>query len=180
MRIKANDSILVVIDVQEKLFNVMDAKEKLETRCLTLIRGAGLLEVPMIATEQYPRGLGPTLPSLAEAMPSFSPVEKMTFSCMDEPAFMEALELSGKRQVLICGIESHVCVLQTVVDLKASGYQPVVLADACSSRNPEDKKVAVDRMRDEGALVSTVESVLFELTRTAENRVFREISRLIK
>ena len=147
-----------------------------------LLEGCRALGLPIIVTQQYTRGLGPTIPELLEALPQDArePVEKITFSCCEEPRFMERLEASGRQTVLLCGIEAHVCVAQTAVDLREAGYRPVVVADCVSSRRPLDRDTALERMRQEGVLVTTAESLLFELTRRAGTDLFRTISRLVK
>jgi nicotinamidase-related amidase len=138
------------------------------------------LDVPIMITEQYPKGLGTTIPQISEVLGTLRSVEKIAFSCCDEPGFQQVLEETSRKNVIISGIEAHVCVLQTAVDLISSGYQPVVVADCISSRNPEDKNVALDRMRTEGSMVTTCESILFELAGTARTEEFKTISGLVK
>ncbi|MEN8229724.1 MAG: hydrolase [Bacteroidota bacterium] len=180
MRINREECNGLVIDIQEKLFPHMDQKEELLRKTLILTEGMKILGIPVMVTEQYPKGLGPTLGSIHQAMESSVPVEKISFSCCDEPAYFDALEQSGRDKVIIWGIEAHVCVMQTVIDLAGSGYKPVVVADCISSRNPLDKQWAIERMRTEGAIITTCESILFELTRVAGSDEFRAISRLVK
>jgi nicotinamidase-related amidase len=180
MRILKSDCTGLVIDVQEKLFRVMDRGDEMLERILILLKGLKILEVPVILTEQYPRGLGETLAPVISAAATSGPVQKMVFSCCDEPGFMSRLEAEHRRTVVVCGIEAHVCVLQTVVDLAGMGFAPVVVADCTTSRNPGDKIVALERMRDEGAVITTCESVLFELVREAGTDLFRAISQLVK
>lgn len=180
MGINRESCVGLVIDIQEKLFPHMDQKDELLKRCRILLEGLQVLNVPLLFTEQYSKGLGSTLKQLIEAAGRMEPIEKLAFSCCDEPAFLNSLELSDANTVIICGIESHVCVLQTVLDLIGSGYKPVVVADCISSRKAEDKKIALERMRSEGAVITTCESILFELTRVAGTDEFRAISRLIK
>ncbi len=180
MRIKREVSVGLVIDVQEKLFPHMDQYEALLKRCTILIEGLKLLDIPLIITEQYPRGLGATVPEISALTAQKPVIEKIAFSCCDEPGVMQSSVLQSRRTVIICGIEAHVCVLQTVIDLQEAGYKAVVVNDCISSRNPEDKRVAVERMRDEGAVITTSESILFELARVAGTDEFKAISRLIK
>jgi hypothetical protein len=180
MRITRDDCTGLVIDIQERLFAHMDRKDELLHKCVVLIKGLQLLEVPLMITEQYPKGLGTTIAPLREVLEPLSPVEKIAFSCCDEPHFRMALDGSGRRKVIICGIEAHVCVQQTVIDLKELGYQPVVVADCISSRNPLDREVSLNRMAQEGAVIATCESILFELARVAGTDVFKSISRLVK
>jgi len=180
MRINREDCTALVIDIQERLFPHVAGKEELLRRCLILLEGLRLLEVPVSVTEQYPKGLGPTLPEIREALDPFSPTEKMAFSCCDEPAYRSTIDHSNRRTVIICGIETHVCVLQTVVDLLELGFHPVVVADCTGSRNTADRQVALERMRQEGAVVTTCESILFELARVSGTPLFKSISRLVK
>jgi len=158
----------------------MDQKDELLKRCLILLEGLQVLKVPLLLTEQYPKGLGPTLEQISAAMERNHPIEKIAFSCCDEPSFQNSLEQSNRNTLIICGIEAHVCVLQTIIDLTGSGYKPVVVADCISSRNADDKRIALERMRAEGAMITTCESILFELTRVAGTDEFKAISRLIK
>ena len=180
MRINREACIGLVIDIQEKLFLHMDQKDELLRRCIILLEGLQVLKVPVLITEQYPKGLGPTLERINQLLKANNPIEKISFSCCDEPVFDQSMDRLKHNTLIICGIEAHVCVLQTVVDLVASGYKPVVVSDCVSSRNAEDKRIALERMRDEGAMITTCESILFELTREAGTDEFKAISRLIK
>jgi nicotinamidase-related amidase len=180
MRIKREDCIGLVIDIQESLFPVMAEKELLSARCSVMVEGLQILGIPILFTQQYTRGLGETISEISSSVSSFSYVEKSSFSCMDEPAFISLLEHSGKKTVVIGGIESHVCVLQTAVDLREKGYRPVILSDCISSRSLAEKQIALNRFNLEEILVSTSESVLFELTRFSGTPEFKAISKLIK
>jgi len=180
MRIKATECSGLVIDIQERLFPVMHDKDELLRRVLILLEGLKILNIPVLVTEQYPKGLGATLDPLAAALDQPEAIEKLSFSCCGAPNYISALEKLGKPCVIICGIEAHVCVLQTLIDLVEKGYKPVVVADCISSRNPDDKAVALERMRSEGALISTSESLLFELTVEAGSPQFKSISSLVK
>lgn len=180
MRIEREKSIGLIIDVQDRLFPVMDGKENLLDNCIRLIEGLQILGIPLTVTQQYTKGLGSTVNEISSLFSHFSPIEKNTFSCMDEPVFAVHLSNSGKTNVIICGIESHVCVLQTAVDLKENGYHPIVIADCIGSRNPEEKRIALNRFLLEGICVSTAESILFELTRSAGTAEFKAISKLVK
>lgn len=180
MRIVKEDCAGLVIDIQERLRPVMDEGDQLVRKVAMLLEGLRVLEVPILVTEQYPKGLGPTIENVRKLIPSFSPVEKVTFSCLEEPAFQQTLGALSGKTIIICGIEAHVCVLQTVVDLIGEGYQPVVVADCISSRNPVDITIALERMKMEGAIVTTCESILFELLVKAGTAQFKAISRLVK
>lgn len=180
MRIEKENTIGLVIDVQERLFPVMDAKDALLTSTKKLIEGLQVLKVPLLVTQQYTRGLGATLPEVASLIKDFTPIEKTAFSCYDEPSFVESLEELEKNNVVICGIEAHVCVLQTAIDLKNAGYTPIVVVDCISSRNKKDFELALLRFQYEGILLTTLESVLFELTRSSKAPEFKSISNLVK
>ena len=180
MRIRAAESLCVIVDVQQRLFPHMHAGEHLLERLKILIRGLRVLEIPLVVTQQYTRGLGPTIDPLLEVLGEFDPVEKIAFSCCGEKAFIERLGTAGRKRILLAGIESHVCVLQTAVDLAAEGYTPAVVADCVSSRYAADKEIALRRYEAEGAILTTSESILFELTREAGTPVFKQISALVK
>lgn len=180
MRIEKEDSTGLVIDIQERLFPHMDQHQMLLENTTILLKGLAALGVPVLLTEQYPRGLGPTLEEIRLAPGIPDPITKDAFSCCDEPAFRMALEQTTRRKVIICGIEAHVCVLQTVIDLVEYGYVPVVVADCIATRKARDKEVALERMWKEGAIVTTMESILFELARVSGTEEFRTISRLVK
>lgn len=180
MRIKVSECIGLVIDIQERLFPVMFNSDELLRRLQILVEGLKILKIPMLVTEQYPKGLGVTIDPLFSALDRPDIIEKLSFSCCGESVFNTSLEKLGKPGVIICGIEAHVCVLQTVIDLVEKGYKPVVVADCISSRNPDDKAVALERMHSEGALITTSESLLFELTVEAGSQQFKSISRLVK
>lgn len=180
MRILKEDTIALVVDFQEKLMPVMADTDALETRTNILLKGLKTLEVPMIVTQQYTKGIGMTIPSLRESAGTDEYFDKIAFSCFDDDALRNAIEESGKKNVLVCGIESHICVLQTCIDLKEAGYTPVLVVDCMSSRKSSDKEVALLRAQQEGILLTTTEAILFELTRKAGNPTFKAISKLIK
>jgi nicotinamidase-related amidase len=180
MRIKKESTIGLIIDIQEKLFPVMHEKEKLLQNCKTLVAGLDELKIPLLATQQYSRGLGETADEIKELVPEFESIEKTSFSCCDEPLFMDRLRLTKAKNIIICGIESHVCVLQTAVDLKEAGYNPVVVMDCVSSRSLHNIELAKDRFRNEGIIMASLESILFELTRSASAPEFKAISKLVK
>jgi nicotinamidase-related amidase len=147
---------------------------------VTLIRGLKLLGIPIFRTQQYTKGLGPTTAAVDEALSGVPVIEKISFSCWDEPVFREALSKSGRTQVILAGIEAHVCILQTAVDLAEQGYSPVVVEDCISSRKENDARAALMRLRAEGIWIATYESILFELCRYAGTDDFRKLLGLIK
>ena len=180
MRILKENTIGLVIDIQERLVPVMEESEQLVENCAKLIQGLQILEIPLLVTQQYTKGLGETVDEIKSVIPDFKYIEKKDFSCFDEPAVAEKLALSGVKNVIICGIESHVCVLQTAIDLKEAGYTPVVVMDCVSSRSFDNVDLAMERFRHEGIMMTSMESVLFELTRSAAAPGFKDISKLVK
>lgn len=178
MRITKEDSLVLLIDVQEKLYPHMNNKEKLSQKIITLLKGITVLGVPLVAARQYPQGLGDTIEELRPYINEC--YDKITFSCCGNDNLITRLRESGCKYVIITGIEAHICVLQTVIDVKALGYIPVVVTDAISSRGQQDYEITLRRMEYEGAILTTVESILFELCREAGNEVFKTISRLVK
>lgn len=180
MRVERLQSAGLVIDIQERLFPHMDRQEALLRKTTVLLEGLRVLQIPVIVTEQYPKGLGATLKPISLLLEKEAVLEKISFSCCGDPAVTGKLESLARPFIIICGIEAHVCVLQTVVDLVKLGYRAVVVEDCISSRNPEDKRVAVERMRSEGAVITTCESILFELAEVAGTETFKTISRLVK
>jgi len=174
-------TLLVLIDLQEGYRTALHAWDRVVTASTALIRGAALLGVPLLVTEQYPRGLGHTAPEVAAHFPSGQPIlEKLTMSCCGGPGFAARVAESGREQVLIAGIETHACVNQTVHDLVALGYQVHVARDATSSRRPADAGPAWDKMRAAGMLPTTSEQALLELVRSAEAPEFKALQRLLK
>lgn len=176
MRIERENTVALVIDYQEKLVPVMDEKERLIQNSSILLAGLKYLGVPMIVTQQYTKGLGITVQEIREAMESDDYIDKISFT-----AFNSVKEqIRDKKFVIVCGIEAHICVLQTVIDLVEAGFVPVVVEDCLSSRKPNDKEVAIRRMLQEGAIVTTYESLLFELLKIAGTEESKRIQRLIK
>jgi len=180
MRCDTHHAIGLVVDIQERLLPHIHAHDALTARCAMLIRGLRILDVPILVTEQYVKGLGPTVPAIAEALETFTPYEKISFSCCGDGVFESHLVSHARHQIIVMGIEAHVCVQQTVLDLLASGNQVVVVEDCVSSRNANDKRVAIDRMRQAGAVITTAEAILFELLRQAGTETFKRISALVK
>ncbi|HEY5604387.1 MAG TPA: hydrolase [Gammaproteobacteria bacterium] len=177
----ASRSQLLVIDVQTRLAPVMSDRKTLLRNCERLLKAANLLAVPVTVTEQYPKGLGRTEPSLLHALPAgLTPVEKTCFSCCGASGFEASVPSMENRQFILCGIESHVCVLQTAMDLLDRNHQVFVAADAIDSRSREHKQLALGRMQQAGAIITTTESVLFEWLRDAKHEQFKTISALLR
>jgi nicotinamidase-related amidase len=171
---------LVVIDIQGKLAQLMYRKESLFENAQKLIKGFQVLGVPIVVTEQYPKGLGPTIPEIAGLFPDFRPLPKVAFSCCGDEGFQREIRALNRQQILICGIETHVCVYQTTVDLLASRHHVEVVADVVSSRTADDRQTGLQRMLDEGARITSVEMALFELMKVAEGPKFKEVSKIVK
>jgi len=171
---------LVVIDIQDRVHTVMRYRETVETNAVKLIRGCQLLHVPILLTEQYPKGLGHTISSVRNALQTTLPLQKMTFSCCGSDDLLKSLTEQGIKQVVLAGIETHVCVLQTALDLLARDYQVHVVRDAVSSRHELDHQTALQRLQEAGAIITTAESVLFELLARADVAEFKEVSKLVK
>lgn len=180
MRITKENTVALIIDIQERLVPAMFEKDVLIKNCSILIRGLLVSAIPMTVTQQYTKGLGDTVDEIKAVIPDFSYIEKRDFSCCDEPSVIERLESLNKKNIVICGIESHVCVLQTAVDLKAAGFNPVVVMDCVSSRTPQSIEMAKERFRHEGIMMTSYESILFELTRSSASPEFKAISALVK
>jgi nicotinamidase-related amidase len=180
MRIIKDQSAGLVIDIQEKLFPLISDNETLVNNSGILIKGLQALNIPLLVTEQYTKGLGPTIQPLKELLPGEKVIEKLAFSCCDEPAFISRLSGLNRKFIIITGIESHVCVMQTALDLLEHNYIPVVVEDCVSSRRLNDKNMSVYRMRRSGVIITTYESVLFELLRYSGTEEFKAISRLVK
>lgn len=180
MLMRAGQSNLLIVDVQERLAPVMSDPRRVIRGCGLLMRAAQRLEVPVVASEQYPQGIGPTIFDLREWLPPGGAVAKLHFSCADEPALLERLSTGNRRQVVLAGIEAHICVLQSALGLKEKGFDPFVVTDASASRRPENEVAAWERLRQEGIPTVTVEMVLFEWLRAAGTAAFKELVALVK
>ena len=180
MRIKAEDSLFCLVDVQDKLYPHVTNKDEVEKNLITLVKGLKVLSIPFIVNEQYKKGIGETIPSLKELVYDYPHFEKTTFSCCQNEPTMEAITAADKKVVIVAGIETHVCVLQTCIDLLEAGLEVVLVTDCCTSRKQNDTDVAITRLVQAGVIPTTYESILFELTVTAKNPVFKEISSLVK
>ncbi len=180
MRINRENTIGLVIDLQEKLMPGIHGGQEIVANSLKLLSGLRSFKIPIVVTQQTTKSLGATIPEINSAIGNFSYIEKNTFSCYREPAFIRVLNRIGRRNVIMIGVEAHICVLQTALDLLYNNFNPVVIEDCIGSSNPNDKKVSVWRMRDVGSVITTSESMLFELCREAGTDEFREILSIIK
>ncbi len=180
MLIEAQRSCLLIVDVQQGLAPVMSDPRRVYRGCVLLLRAAARLALPVVISEQYPRGLGPTSGELLEYAPEGAVMEKLHFSCAADDGIRARIEGTGRDQIVIAGIESHVCVLQSALGFKQAGFSPVVVADACASRDPANYQAAMSRLADNGVEIVTVEMVIFEWLHRAGTPEFKELSALIK
>jgi len=181
--LRAEDSVLLLIDLQARLAASMPSDAWVRTRdsAILLVQAATELDLPMLATLQYPKGLGPIDPDLEAALPDRAErLEKTCFSACGADGFLSALEMTGRRQIVVCGMETHVCVVQTVAGLAKAGYEPFVVADAVCSRDPAHADNGLDRVRAAGISVTNRESAMFEWLRDARHEQFKAVSKLLK
>jgi nicotinamidase-related amidase len=176
----ASDTLLLVIDVQERFRPVMKEFDSMAAGCIRLIKTFQALDLPIVVTEQYPRGLGQTVPELKEVLGELQPLEKTAFSSYGCAGVPEQIVESRARKILVCGIETHVCVNQTVHDLLAAGYGVHVAVDAVESRHEQNRNLALGRMEQSGAILTTTETAAFELMADAKHDKFKEIQALYK
>ena len=176
----SENTCLVVVDIQEKLLGVMAEPEWVVKNTAVLIQIARHLNIPILWCQQVPRALGPTVGELASLLAGVEPINKSSFSCCGEEAFLAKIDELQARSAIICGIESHVCVFQTARDLIQHGLSVHVVDDATSSRTSDNKDIGVNRMAKEGAVITSTEMLLFELLRDAKHEKFRELVKLIK
>lgn len=178
--ITVNNTALLVVDIQGKLATLMHDKTAFFSQTRVMIQAAKLLQIPIIWVEQVPDKLGSTAPEIAELLTGYTPLSKSTFSCCGNAQFLQKLESVNPDTVLITGIEAHICVYQTTVGLLRLGKRVHVIADATASRIDANKRIGLQRMQNEGAVISSVEMCLFELLQSAEHEHFRKVSKLIQ
>ena len=180
MRINLEDTLFCLVDVQEKLFPHIGNKDELLRTLPILVKGMKTLDVPIIVNEQYKKGIGETIEPLRELVTEYTAYEKTTFSGCQNSDILNAFKKSGKKNIVVAGIETHVCVLQTCIDLLENGFNVILVTNCCGSRTKLDHKMAIKRLVQSGAIPTTYESILFELTLDSKNPNFKEISSLIK
>lgn len=178
--LKREKTALLIIDIQERIINAMFSPQEVLANTIKLIKGFKVMNIPVFITEQYPKGLGTTASEIKAELGDAEPVQKMTFSCSGAGELFLNLKIRNIDQVAVCGIESHVCVQQTVLDLLANGFQVDVAADAVSSRKEKDYETALQRMRSHGAEITTTESILFELLNVCGTDEFKQVSKIVK
>lgn len=171
---------LVIVDIQAKLMNVMGQKERVRDNTLNLIQMAKLFNIPIVLTEQYPKGIGHTLPEIKEALPETVPITKTDFNCCAVDPFMQALKSDGLVNIVLAGIETHICVLQTCLDLLDKGYIVHIPRDAVDSRTEENWLMALNLMGKAGAVITSTETVIFQILKKAGTKEFKEMLKLIK
>lgn len=171
---------LVVIDIQEKLFQAIHERDFLLRQLRQMLQGARELGLPIVWAEQYPEGLGPTVPAIAELLTGLKPIAKRTFSCCAHPPLLETIVSTGRKQALLVGIETHVCVYQTAIDLLSRGMEVQIVADCVSSRTPLNHQLGLTRVQQAGGHITSAEMALFELLRTAEGPHFKPISKMVR
>lgn len=183
MRIIPEETQCMIIDMQERLMPAMNEREAIEDRALMLIRGLKILGIPMMITQQYTKGLGKSIPGVYEAAGTEEYFDKHTFCSTKDPEILMELEkrrAEGRRNVIVCGTEAHICALQTCIGLKELEFNPIYVVDAIASRKESDKQVGIWRAMQEGIVMTTAEAILFELTVDSRHPGFREISALVK
>jgi isochorismate hydrolase len=178
--LKPEKTALLIIDIQERILPVISNYQSVVENTLKLIKGFKVLELPIYFTEQYPKGLGPTTRSILDELVDLKPFDKMSFSCSGAGGLFDEFKKKNLSQIVVCGIESHVCVQQTVLDLIENKFQVNLAADAVSSRKEIDYNTALDRMRHHGTEVTTTESILFELLNVCGTPQFKDISKIVK
>ena len=173
------DTVLVIIDIQEKLFRTIEGRPDIEKNAIKAIRLAKVFGLPILVTEQYPKGLGPTIPALAQELGEFKALPKTEYSAFGQQPFADALASTGRKTLLLLGIETHICVTQTALDALASGYKVHVVSDAVGSSKNERKEIGLGRMRQAGAVITSIESAAFDLMGKAKTKEFEEISKFL-
>lgn len=171
---------LIIIDVQGKLARIVNESEKLVSNLEKLIRGCQILSIPIIYAEQNPKGLGSTIPEIGKLLSPQKPVEKYTFNALENEAFKKAILESNRKQWLICGIEAHICVYQTVLGLLSHNFEIEVVADCVSSKSKDSVELALEKLQNKGAGLTNVEMCLYELVKDSRREIFKEILTLIK
>ena len=176
-----DETILIVVDMQEPFLRHIHERERLVKNVCALLKGTRILRVPAVGTVQNYKAMGDLIPEVRSLLPPLlPPFGKMTFSAFADPGFASEVNRSGRRQALLCGVESHICISQTALGMIAAGYQVHICADAVSSRTPENWRLGIEKIRQAGGLVTSTEAVLFELLQEAGTADFREILEIVK
>jgi nicotinamidase-related amidase len=171
---------LLVIDVQEKLMEVMGQKQRIIDNIIRLLHLSKIFHLPVMLTEQYPKWLGPTLPEIVENLPSYDPISKMHFNCCDVDAFNDQLESQSYKNIIVTGVESHICVFQTCVSILVQGYNVHVPQDAVDSRTDENWRVGLKLMEQAGAIITSTEAVIYQILKEAGTKEFKRMLKIIR
>lgn len=174
------DAVLLIVDIQERLAAVMKERDKVVKNCVHLIELSKMINIPVVLTEQYPKGLGKTVPEIQSALPAYRPIEKVAFNCCGEQAFTAEIRKLNRKKLILTGMETHICVLQTATGLLQNGFTVHVVQDAVCSRTEENWRTGIEFMRDAGAAITCTETVLFQLLKVAGTEEFRKMSQRIK
>jgi isochorismate hydrolase len=178
--INKDNSMLVIIDIQDRLASVMDVRDQVILNCSHLIELSKLMSIPILLTEQYPKGLGQTVKEIRDILPVYKPIEKLTFDCCEEKTFLEEVKKLGKKNIILTGMETHICVLQTCLGLLKEGFNVHVVKDSVSSRKKENWKTGLEFMKQAGSVITCTETVLFQILKIAGTNEFKAISKRIK
>lgn len=178
--LERENSVLLIIDVQEKFRQHIDNFSELTKTIPILIEASKMLDIPTVVTEQYPEGLGTTISEISNCLGAHECIRKREFSCCQQESFVKHLARLKRKQIMVAGIESHVCVNQSVHDLLAIGYMPHLIVEAIGSRTAANKQIGIEKMTASGAILSSLEMALFELLKDSADATFREVQRLIK
>ena len=179
--LRRESALLVVVDMQEPFLRGIHERDRLTRNVQLLIQASAILQLPVLPTLQYAERMGGVVPEIAHFLPAaLEPIDKLTFSCVGSDIFQAVLQESGRKQILLCGVETHICVSQTALDLVALGYQVHVAADAVSARSLETHKLGMERLRDSAVLPCAAEAAVYELLGTAGTAEFKSVLKLIK
>lgn len=178
--LEKDNAVLVIIDIQDRLAAAMKVKDEVIKNCQNMIELSKMVNFPIVVTEQYPKGLGQTVTEIKDALPAYQPIEKLTFNCCENPAFLSEIKKLNKKNIILTGMETHICVLQTCIGLLNEGFNVHIVRDAVSSRAKENWKTGIEFMRDAGAVITCTETVLFQILKVAGTEEFKAISRRIK
>ncbi|GAB6071981.1 isochorismatase family protein [Venenivibrio stagnispumantis] len=174
------DVALIIIDIQDKLASVMEEREKVINNTVHLIELSKMMNIPISLTEQYPKGLGKTVPEIQQVLPEYNPIEKLSFNCCNESDFENKIKQINRKKLILTGMETHICVLQTALELLKMGYIVHIVADAVCSRSKENKEIALRLLQDAGTVITCTETILFQILKVAGTEEFKIISKRIK
>jgi len=179
-RINRESAAAMVVDFQEKLMPAIAENSETEQTAAKLIQGLRALEIPMLVSQQYTKGLGGTVAGIAEALGDFEPVDKNTFSVLDSAEIKEKLEKTGAEDIILFGVETHICIEQSALDMLSAGFNVFLIADCCSSRQTRNSEIALERMRQAGVVVTTYEAILYEMMGSSKAEAFKAVSAIVK